>query len=112
MITCIACQLPFTRQIEQFAMKIFKYNIVIQNLFFPLAGLFNNLLGLVECEEPNNRLDKFTGALLWRGKRYALDSDKILLRGCKIRNTEVCHGLVIFAGIYPMNEISLAGFLM
>ncbi|XP_032069923.1 phospholipid-transporting ATPase IC [Thamnophis elegans] len=54
--------------------------------------------GLVECEEPNNRLDKFTGALLWRGKRYALDSDKILLRGCKIRNTEVCHGLVIFAG--------------
>uniref|UniRef100_A0A670ZSB6 Phospholipid-transporting ATPase n=1 Tax=Pseudonaja textilis TaxID=8673 RepID=A0A670ZSB6_PSETE len=54
--------------------------------------------GLVECEEPNNRLDKFTGTLIWRGKRYALDSDKILLRGCKIRNTEVCHGLVIFAG--------------
>ncbi|ETE68840.1 putative phospholipid-transporting ATPase IC, partial [Ophiophagus hannah] len=54
--------------------------------------------GLVECEEPNNRLDKFSGTLIWRGKRYALDSDKILLRGCKIRNTEVCHGLVIFAG--------------
>ncbi|KAG8131222.1 hypothetical protein E2320_017771 [Naja naja] len=54
--------------------------------------------GLVECEEPNNRLDKFTGTLMWQGKRYPLDSDKILLRGCKIRNTEACHGLVIFAG--------------
>ncbi|XP_015744534.1 phospholipid-transporting ATPase IC isoform X2 [Python bivittatus] len=54
--------------------------------------------GLIECEEPNNRLDKFTGTLIWRGNRYALDADKILLRGCKIRNTDVCHGLVIFAG--------------
>uniref|UniRef100_A0A803SMU8 Phospholipid-transporting ATPase n=1 Tax=Anolis carolinensis TaxID=28377 RepID=A0A803SMU8_ANOCA len=54
--------------------------------------------GLVECEEPNNRLDKFTGTLIWKGRRYGLDADKILLRGCKIRNTDVCHGLVIFAG--------------
>ncbi|KAH0627846.1 hypothetical protein JD844_008353 [Phrynosoma platyrhinos] len=53
---------------------------------------------LVECEEPNNRLDKFTGTLIWKGRRYAVDADKILLRGCKIRNTDVCHGLVIFAG--------------
>lgn len=98
--------------IKQSAMKIFKYNVVIQNLFFPPAVLFNKHLGLVECEEPNNRLDKFTGTLIWREKRYALDADKILLRGCKIRNTEVCHGLVIFAGIYTMNEISLAGFLV
>ncbi|XP_066469343.1 phospholipid-transporting ATPase IC [Tiliqua scincoides] len=54
--------------------------------------------GLVECEEPNNRLDKFTGTLTWKGKSYGLDADKILLRGCKIRNTDACHGLVIFAG--------------
>ncbi|NWX90245.1 AT8B1 ATPase, partial [Nothoprocta pentlandii] len=54
--------------------------------------------GLIECEEPNNRLDKFAGTLFWRNTRYPLDADKILLRGCKIRNTDLCHGVVIFAG--------------
>uniref|UniRef100_A0A3B5QCU7 Phospholipid-transporting ATPase n=1 Tax=Xiphophorus maculatus TaxID=8083 RepID=A0A3B5QCU7_XIPMA len=53
---------------------------------------------LIECEEPNNRLDKFTGTMLWDGDRYPLELDNMLLRGCKIRNTDVCHGLVIFAG--------------
>ncbi|XP_029025689.1 phospholipid-transporting ATPase IC [Betta splendens] len=53
---------------------------------------------LIECEEPNNRLDKFTGTMRWQGERYPLDLDNMLLRGCKIRNTETCHGLVIFAG--------------
>ncbi|KAM8962280.1 LOW QUALITY PROTEIN: phospholipid-transporting ATPase IC [Pelodytes ibericus] len=54
--------------------------------------------GLVVCEEPNNRLDKFIGTLYWRGMSYGLDADKILLRGCTIRNTLYCHGLVLFAG--------------
>ncbi|XP_036177631.1 phospholipid-transporting ATPase IC isoform X2 [Myotis myotis] len=54
--------------------------------------------GFVECEEPNNRLDKFTGTLFWRNTSFSLDADKILLRGCVIRNTDFCHGLVIFAG--------------
>ncbi|KAM4707627.1 phospholipid-transporting ATPase IC-like isoform 1-T2 [Discoglossus pictus] len=54
--------------------------------------------GLVECEEPNNRLDKFIGTLFWRGMSYGIDADKILLRGCTIRNTCYCHGLVLFAG--------------
>uniref|UniRef100_A0A672YZ27 Phospholipid-transporting ATPase n=1 Tax=Sphaeramia orbicularis TaxID=375764 RepID=A0A672YZ27_9TELE len=53
---------------------------------------------LIDCEEPNNRLDKFTGTMLWRRERYPLDLDNMLLRGCKVRNTEECHGLVIFAG--------------
>uniref|UniRef100_A0A665W7K0 Phospholipid-transporting ATPase n=1 Tax=Echeneis naucrates TaxID=173247 RepID=A0A665W7K0_ECHNA len=53
---------------------------------------------LIECEEPNNRLDKFTGTMHWENKRYPLDLDNMLLRGCKIRNTEECRGLVIFAG--------------
>lgn len=53
---------------------------------------------LIECEEPNNRLDKFTGVMRWNRERYPLEVDNMLLRGCKIRNTEVCHGLVIFAG--------------
>ncbi|KAE8284798.1 Phospholipid-transporting ATPase IC [Larimichthys crocea] len=53
---------------------------------------------LIECEEPNNRLDKFVGTMLWQRERYPLDLDNMLLRGCKIRNTEECHGLVIYAG--------------
>lgn len=54
--------------------------------------------GFIECEEPNNRLDKFTGTLIWRNTSFPLDADKVLLRGCVIRNTDFCHGMVIFAG--------------
>uniref|UniRef100_A0A8C7FC13 Phospholipid-transporting ATPase n=1 Tax=Oncorhynchus kisutch TaxID=8019 RepID=A0A8C7FC13_ONCKI len=50
------------------------------------------------CEEPNNRLDKFTGTMCWRKDRFPLDLDNMMLRGCRIRNTDECHGLVIFAG--------------
>lgn len=39
-----------------------------------------------------------TGTLLWNNEKYSLDNDKILLRGCKIRNTNWCYGVVIFAG--------------
>uniref|UniRef100_A0AAY4EPS9 Phospholipid-transporting ATPase n=1 Tax=Denticeps clupeoides TaxID=299321 RepID=A0AAY4EPS9_9TELE len=53
---------------------------------------------LIECEEPNNRLDKFTGNMLWGRERFPLDLDNMLLRGCKVRNTDECHGLVIYAG--------------
>lgn len=65
------------------------------------AGLCPSVLfkALIECEEPNNRLDKFTGTMLWKGDRFPLGLDNVLLRGCKIRNTEECHGLVIFAGV-------------
>ncbi|OXB63921.1 hypothetical protein ASZ78_009925 [Callipepla squamata] len=54
--------------------------------------------GEVKCEAPNNKLDKFTGTLALRGEKYALDNEKMLLRGCTIRNTEWCFGLVIYAG--------------
>lgn len=30
--------------------------------------------------------------------RYILDNDRIVLRGCVIRNTQWCYGVVIFAG--------------
>uniref|UniRef100_A0A8C6WR86 Phospholipid-transporting ATPase n=1 Tax=Neogobius melanostomus TaxID=47308 RepID=A0A8C6WR86_9GOBI len=66
--------------------------------FDPLTLNCVGLTGLIECEEPNNRLDKFIGTMLWNRERYPLDLDNMLLRGCKIRNTDVCHGLVIFAG--------------
>ncbi|XP_030647206.1 probable phospholipid-transporting ATPase IM [Chanos chanos] len=54
--------------------------------------------GEVCCEPPNNRLDRFTGTLTHAGQKYALDNQKILLRGCTLRNTDWCFGLVLFAG--------------
>jgi len=54
--------------------------------------------GEVVCEPPNNNLSKFEGALTWRDETYSLDNDKILLRGCVLRNTAWCYGLVLFAG--------------
>ncbi|KAM6984841.1 phospholipid-transporting ATPase ID [Aplochiton taeniatus] len=54
--------------------------------------------GTVLCEPPNNRLDKFTGTLSLNGETYSLDNDKVLLRGCTLRNTEWCFGLVVFGG--------------
>uniref|UniRef100_A0A3Q1EXH9 Phospholipid-transporting ATPase n=1 Tax=Acanthochromis polyacanthus TaxID=80966 RepID=A0A3Q1EXH9_9TELE len=55
--------------------------------------------GEVICEPPNNKLDKFTGTLYWRDNKYPLDNEKMLLRGCVLRNTEWCFGIVIFAGL-------------
>ncbi|NWY06457.1 AT8B3 ATPase, partial [Nothoprocta ornata] len=54
--------------------------------------------GKVTCEEPNSRMHSFTGTLEWKGETYSLDCERLLLRGCKIRNTDVCYGLVIYAG--------------
>ncbi|XP_039974416.1 phospholipid-transporting ATPase ID isoform X2 [Xiphias gladius] len=61
----------------------------------------NNLAsfdGEVLCEPPNNKLDRFSGTLYWREKKYTLTNQNMLLRGCVLRNTEACYGLVIFAG--------------
>ncbi|XP_015185964.1 PREDICTED: phospholipid-transporting ATPase ID isoform X6 [Polistes dominula] len=60
-----------------------------------LIGQFD---GEIVCETPNNLLNKFDGTLTWRGRKYALDNDKIILRGCVLRNTQWCYGVVIFAG--------------
>ncbi|KAL1117506.1 hypothetical protein AAG570_003825, partial [Ranatra chinensis] len=54
--------------------------------------------GEIICEAPNNLLNKFEGTLIWKGERYPLDNDRIVLRGCILRNTEWCYGVVIFAG--------------
>lgn len=55
--------------------------------------------GEVVCEPPNNKLDRFCGTLYWRGSKYTLTNQNMLLRGCVLRNTESCYGLVIFAGM-------------
>uniref|UniRef100_A0AAR2LFG2 Phospholipid-transporting ATPase n=1 Tax=Pygocentrus nattereri TaxID=42514 RepID=A0AAR2LFG2_PYGNA len=54
--------------------------------------------GEVCCEAPNNRLDRFTGTLVWKEQKYPLDNQSVLLRGCTLRNTEWCFGMVLFAG--------------
>ncbi|XP_072804175.1 phospholipid-transporting ATPase IK [Vicugna pacos] len=54
--------------------------------------------GKVVCEEPNSRMHRFVGCLEWKGKKHPLDSGNILLRGCRVRNTDTCYGLVIYAG--------------
>ncbi|XP_062984436.1 phospholipid-transporting ATPase ID-like isoform X2 [Elgaria multicarinata webbii] len=55
-------------------------------------------MGEIRCEAPNNKLDRFTGTLVFKRRKYALDNEKMLLRGCTLRNTDWCFGLVIFAG--------------
>ncbi|XP_041980875.1 probable phospholipid-transporting ATPase IM isoform X4 [Aricia agestis] len=54
--------------------------------------------GEIVCETPNNLLNKFEGTLSWRSSHFSLDNDKILLRGCVLRNTSWCYGVVVFAG--------------
>ena len=41
---------------------------------------------------------KYEGTLIWNNKTFALDNDKMLLRGCILRNTKWIFGVVIFAG--------------
>nr|XP_013010169.1 probable phospholipid-transporting ATPase IM isoform X2 [Cavia porcellus] len=54
--------------------------------------------GTVVCEAPNNKLDKFTGVLSWKDSKHLLSNQMIILRGCVLRNTSWCFGMVIFAG--------------
>lgn len=56
-------------------------------------------IGEVVCEPPNNKLDRFSGTLFWLEKKHPLTNQNMLLRGCVLRNTEACYGLVIFAGL-------------
>ncbi|ESO08153.1 hypothetical protein HELRODRAFT_75635 [Helobdella robusta] len=54
--------------------------------------------GLIECESPNNNLNTFEGVLYYDDESYSLSNNNLLLRGCILRNTEWCFGLVVFAG--------------
>ncbi|XP_078054498.1 phospholipid-transporting ATPase IC-like isoform X2 [Mustelus asterias] len=55
--------------------------------------------GRIICEKPNCDLHSFTGTLFWKNQEFSLDNEQILLRGCRIRNTEKCYGVVLFAGV-------------
>ncbi|XP_045418839.1 phospholipid-transporting ATPase FetA-like isoform X2 [Lemur catta] len=79
-------------------------NLKVKQAISVTSDMDNNLEllsafdGEVKCELPNNKLDKFAGMLTFKGKNYLLDHDKLLLRGCVIRNTDWCYGLVIYTG--------------
>lgn len=60
--------------------------------------------GEVHCEPPNNRLDRFQGTLSVDGQTFAVDNEQVLLRGCTIRNTQWCFGLVLYAGAQPRRK--------
>lgn len=79
-----------------------------------LAGIQAEIV----CEPPNNILSRFEGKLTMAGKvtcfasdyhraewfidftgeSYALRNSHVLLRGCVLRNTAWCYGVVLFAG--------------
>ncbi|CAF1120882.1 unnamed protein product [Adineta ricciae] len=54
--------------------------------------------GEIECEAPNNRLERFQGNLIWNEKVLALTNENILLRGAKLKNTQWVFGIVCYAG--------------
>uniref|UniRef100_A0A913I3D3 Phospholipid-transporting ATPase n=1 Tax=Strongyloides stercoralis TaxID=6248 RepID=A0A913I3D3_STRER len=54
--------------------------------------------GKIICEPPNNRLSRFEGKLEFNGDTYPIDNNRMLLRGCRLRNTRWCYGVVVFAG--------------
>uniref|UniRef100_A0A7N5ZQA1 Phospholipid-transporting ATPase n=1 Tax=Anabas testudineus TaxID=64144 RepID=A0A7N5ZQA1_ANATE len=69
--------------------------------FFELDCDFDPLKynSIIECEKPNNDLNRFRGYIIHRsGRRDALYKENLLLRGCTIRNTEEAVGVVIYAG--------------
>jgi len=72
---------------------------------------FQDLTGTLTCEPPNEHLYKFEGRMEliemgsprngYQGRApetIPLTPDNVVLRGCKLRNTEVIYGLVIYTG--------------
>ncbi|XP_037020634.2 phospholipid-transporting ATPase VD isoform X1 [Artibeus jamaicensis] len=58
-----------------------------------------NFSSRIECESPNNDLNRFRGFLEHSNKeRVGLSKENLLLRGCTIRNTEAVVGIVVYAG--------------
>ncbi|OWF34874.1 phospholipid-transporting ATPase ID [Mizuhopecten yessoensis] len=80
-------------------------NLKVRQALPETAELENDMEKLTEfnaeivCEAPNNKLSKYEGTMKWNNQTFSLDNDKMLLRGCVLRNTQWCYGLVIFAGL-------------
>ncbi|XP_060918719.1 probable phospholipid-transporting ATPase VD isoform X2 [Labrus mixtus] len=68
----------------------------------PLQGAdltLENFKSRIECENPNNDLNRFRGYMEHpSGVRVGLHNSNLLLRSCTIRNTETVVGIVVYAG--------------
>uniref|UniRef100_A0A8C7XKH0 Phospholipid-transporting ATPase n=1 Tax=Oryzias sinensis TaxID=183150 RepID=A0A8C7XKH0_9TELE len=65
----------------------------------PLQFSPENFHSRIECENPNNDLNRFRGFIEHAsGVRVGLHSSNVLLRSCTIRNTETVIGIVVYAG--------------
>lgn len=54
---------------------------------------------VIYCEKPNNAIYKFEGYMeLQNKKKISLGAENMILRGCKLRNTEHVFGLAVFTG--------------
>lgn len=59
---------------------------------------WGNFNGEITCEPPNNNLNKYNGYLNFNNKKFPISNDNMLLRGCVLRNTSWCYGMVVYAG--------------
>uniref|UniRef100_A0A8C9ZC09 Phospholipid-transporting ATPase n=1 Tax=Sander lucioperca TaxID=283035 RepID=A0A8C9ZC09_SANLU len=76
-----------------------KQRQVVRSFFDLVRRPLLNYNGIIECEKPNNDLNRFRGYIIHQsGRRDALYKENLLLRGCTIRNTEEAVGIVIYAG--------------
>ena len=53
----------------------------------------------IVCEKPNNAIYKFEGYLeLPDSSKISLGAENMILRGCKLRNTDEVYGITVFTG--------------
>jgi len=53
----------------------------------------------IVCEKPNNAIYKFEGYMQpFNKNKISLGADNMILRGCKLRNTEEVIGIAVFTG--------------
>ena len=106
---------------NQYAIQITKTSITLHNLHYFDRGKFSKSIDSVKfiqtiyffesfwkrifdlTSTPCRRMNIFHARSTFtfffsRFYRYVLDNDKIILRGCVIKNTQWCYGVVIFAG--------------
>ena len=50
------------------------------------------------CEQPNNAIYKFEGYIEAQAQKVSLGADNMILRGCKLRNTDWVIGVSVFTG--------------
>ena len=69
--------------------------------FFKEKDDLRNLAGELVCEEPNDQIYKFEGAIQYQkgqSSKVSLGIENVVLRGCSLRNTEYIYGLTVFTG--------------